>query len=110
MKSLVRLGNSETPDALQRLDMLTREESGMVAATNLEITHEVDGNVNAMMGVTKDVDGNMKVVKQVTHNVDQNVKIVVDGTQPFFAFFIQVSTNFPVVSNSNERTKTYVTP
>jgi hypothetical protein len=110
MKSLVRLGNSETPDALQRLDMLTREESGMVAARNLEITHEVDGNVKAMMGVTRDVDGNMKVVEQVSHSVDQNVNVVVDGTQTFFAFFIQVSTNFPVISNSNERTRTYVTP
>ncbi|KAI0249076.1 hypothetical protein BJV78DRAFT_1354551, partial [Lactifluus subvellereus] len=60
MKSLLGLGKADVQDALQRLDMLTREESGMALARNLEITHKVDGNVTAMMRVTRDVDGNVK--------------------------------------------------
>jgi hypothetical protein len=110
IRSLFGLGNTEIPDALRRLDTLTREESGMAVARNLEITHDVDDNVKAMMGVTQDVDGHVNVIEQVTRNVDQNVKVIVDGTQYSVAFFMHVSTNFLVVPNSNERTKTYVTP
>ena len=104
-KNLFGLGNTKIPDGLQRLDVLTREESGMVVARNLEITHEVDDNVKVMMGVTQDVDGNVKaareliqdvdggvqaldcnvkVIEQVTRGVDQNVRNIVDGTQSFF--------------------------
>ena len=110
IRSLFGLGNTEIPDALRRLDMLTREESGMAVARNLEITHDVDANVKAMMGVTQDVDGHVNVIEQVTRSVDQNVKVIVDGTQSSFAFFMHVSTNFLVAPNSNERTKTYVAP
>ena len=111
------LGHTEIPDGLQRLDMLTREECGMAVARNLEITHDVDDNVKAARELIQDVDGdvqaldgNVKVIEQVTRSVDQNVKIIVDGTQTSFISFVHVSTNFPVVSNSNERTKAYVTP
>ena len=138
MKSLVGLGNTKIPDGLQRLDILTREESGMAVARNLEMTQEVDGNVKVVMGVTQDVDenvqaamelievvdgdvqaldgdiqaldGNVKVIEQVTRSVDQNVKIIVDGTQSSFTFFMHLSINFYLVSNSNEPTKTYVAP
>ena len=90
MKSLVGLGNTKIPDGLQRLDMLTREESGMAVARNLEIIHEVDCSVNAARELIQDVDGdmqvlkgNVKVIEEVTRSVDQNVKIIVDGTQFF---------------------------
>jgi len=70
----------EIPDALQRLDMLTSEESGMVVARNLEITHDVSEKVKAMMGVTQDVDGNVKVIEKVMQSVDDNMKIIIDTT------------------------------
>ena len=81
MKSLFGLGNSEIPEALQRLDMLTREESGMVVARNLEITHDVDDNVKSMMEVTQDVDGNVKAARELIQDVDSNVKVVDDNVK-----------------------------
>ncbi|KAI0249021.1 hypothetical protein BJV78DRAFT_1230625, partial [Lactifluus subvellereus] len=38
------VGRTEVEDALQRLDMLTKEESGMTMARNLAVTHLVDSN------------------------------------------------------------------
>ena len=119
MKSLFGLGNSEIPEALQRLDMLTREESGMVVARNLKITHDVDDNVKSMMEVTQDVDGNVKAARELIQDVDSNVKVVddnvktiMDGAQSSLTFIMHAGVNqLPVVAkNSNERAKTYVTP
>jgi len=35
------MGKTDVEDALLRLDSLTKEESLMVAARNLEVTHEI---------------------------------------------------------------------
>jgi len=52
-KFLKRLvGRTEVEDALLRLDSLTKDESLMMAARSLEITHHVDGNVQAIKNVT----------------------------------------------------------
>jgi hypothetical protein len=39
------MGKTDVEDALLRLDSLTKEESLMAMAKNLEVTHEVDRNV-----------------------------------------------------------------
>jgi hypothetical protein len=42
------MGRTEVEDALQRLDMLTKEETGMTVARNLAVGHAVEGIVTAI--------------------------------------------------------------
>jgi hypothetical protein len=79
MKSLLGRGKTEGQDALQRLDMLTREECGMVAARHLEVTHDVSLNVKTAAADTQDMyklsTRSVKVVEQVTCGVRDDVKM-----------------------------------
>ncbi len=82
MKKLV--GRNGVEDAVLRLDILTKEESLMVMARNLEVTQQIDGVVHV-------VDDNVKATKMLTEDIDDNVKVIqgvartVDsGTQLFF--------------------------
>ena len=71
-KVLKRLmGRADAEDALLRLDSLTKEESLMTVARNLEVTCHVDGNVGAIKKVICDVNNNVKATKEL---VDVNVK------------------------------------
>jgi hypothetical protein len=72
MKKLV--GKKDVEDALERLDMLTREENLMTATRNLEITHHMDVNVKATQGLTHRVDGKVTIIEEVVHSVDGDVK------------------------------------
>ncbi|KAH9974446.1 hypothetical protein BGW80DRAFT_181747 [Lactifluus volemus] len=50
IKTLVGLGGKKNiEDALQRLDMLTREEAMNVGARNLEVTHQVEKTIKVQM-------------------------------------------------------------
>ena len=42
------IGRTEVEDALQRLDMLTKEETGMTVARSLAVGHAVEGTVAAI--------------------------------------------------------------
>jgi methyl-accepting chemotaxis protein len=66
-------GSTDVEDAVLQLDMLTKEESLMVVARNLEVTHRVDGNVEATKVLTEDIDSNVKATKAVTEDVSDNV-------------------------------------
>ena len=66
-------GRTDVEDAVLQLDMLTKEESLMVAARNLEVTHRVDGNVEATKVLTEDIDDNVKVI-------DRDLKTHKDST------------------------------
>jgi hypothetical protein len=72
MKRLV--GKKDVEDALERLDMLTKEENLMTAASNLEFTHHVHANVKATQEVTHRVDDKVTTIGQVVHDVDGNVR------------------------------------
>ena len=63
------MGSKEIEDALLQLDILTNNESLMMVARNLEVTHRADG-------VVRDVDGNIKATKVLTEDVDDNVKVI----------------------------------
>jgi uncharacterized protein YoxC len=81
--------------------MLTKEESLMVMARNLEVTHQIDGivhdvddNVKAAKVLTEDIDDNVKTTKVLIKDIDDNVKEIqgvarnVDsGTQHFLSVF-----------------------
>jgi hypothetical protein len=86
-------GKTEVEDALERLDILTKEEAGMAVARNLAVTHVVDenvkvveevtrgidNNVKAVENLTRGIDGNVKEVGEVTHAIDENVRAIKDG-------------------------------
>jgi uncharacterized protein YoxC len=61
--------------------MLTREETGIAIARNLEVTHEVDGTVKTIKEITQDVDGNVKATQDLTQNIGRDVKSVIEVTQ-----------------------------
>ena len=80
-------GRTDVVDALQRLDVLTKEENLMTAARNLEVTHRVDVNVVATQEVIHDIGTDVKDTKELTRDVrdnvitiDDNVKVARHGT------------------------------
>jgi hypothetical protein len=80
LNSLV--GKNAIQDALDRLDMLTKEESGMTGARTLGVAHIIDDNVRAMK----------------------------DGPNSSLNF-ISISTDFPTIDqNRNRPAKTSVVP
>ena len=67
-KFLKRLvGKTEVEDALERLDILTKEETLMAVTKNLEVTHHVDGNVTAVKGIVHNIDGNVEQLNRLLH-------------------------------------------
>ena len=88
-------GRTDVEDALERLDMLTKEENLMMAARNLEVTHRVDVNIMATQDkvttieeVIHDVDGNVKETKGLTRDVRDDVKVTRHGARNSFEIFI----------------------
>ena len=79
-------GRTDVEDAVLQLDRLTKEESLMVVARNLEVTHRVDGNVEATKLLTENIDDNVKVI-------DRDVKTHKDSTQSLPSVFVH--TDFP---------------
>jgi len=74
-KVLKRLvGKTDVEDALERFDILTREEISMTVARNLKVAHDVDGNVTEIKATIQNMDGNVTVIKDVIEDVDSNVK------------------------------------
>ena len=80
-KYLKRLmGKKDVEDGLERLDMLTKEESLMTVARNLEVSHHMGVNVQAIQEVTHRVDDKVTRIEQVVHDVDGNVKATKEFT------------------------------
>jgi peptidoglycan hydrolase CwlO-like protein len=81
------MGKTEVEDALERLDMLTKEENLMTVARTFKATHEVnevtqhvDTKVTVIEEVVQQVDGNVRAtqdnvveIQELTHHVDGNV-------------------------------------
>ena len=74
-------GRTDVEDAVQRLDVLTKEENLMTAARNSEVTHRVDVNVNETKELTRDVRDNVITI-------DENVKVTRHGARKSFEIFI----------------------
>jgi hypothetical protein len=101
-KFLKRLiGRTDVEDAVLRLDSLTKEESLMAVAKNLEVTQENLEATKKNLEVTHDVDCNVKDIKvlaediddkvQAIDRVDQNVKVVKERAQLFPSLFTHVT-------------------
>jgi hypothetical protein len=80
LKRLV--GRTEVEDAILRLDTLTKEESLMMVARNLEVTHRVDGNVETTMVLIED---HLKATKALSEDVSDSVKATKDGKQHYLS-------------------------
>jgi hypothetical protein len=63
-------GRTDLEDALQRLDVLTKEEILMTAARNLEVTHRVDVNVTATQELTQNIHDNVEVTNLCLSHVE----------------------------------------
>ena len=75
------MGKAEVEDALQRLEMLTKEENLMTAARTFEAAHHINVNVKATRELTHRVDDNMMEVKGLTHNVRAVLDEIKKGTR-----------------------------
>ena len=91
-------GRTDVEDAVLRLDSLTKEESLMVVVRNLEVTHRVDGNVEATKILTEDIDGNTKATKALTEDVGDNVNATKALTE-------DISNNVRVIDHDLKTTK-----
>jgi hypothetical protein len=69
-------GGTEVEDALARLDMLTKEETAITMATNLAVTHNVDGSVKVVEKVTREIKENVKIVEKVIRDIDDDAKVM----------------------------------
>jgi hypothetical protein len=74
-------GKTDVEDAILQLDVLTKEESLMVIARNLEVTHRVDGNLEATKVLTEDISDSVKVI-------DHDLKTTKDSTQRLLSIFV----------------------
>jgi hypothetical protein len=74
-------GRTDVEDALQRLDVLTKEENLMTAGRNLEVTHRVDANVKETKELARDVRDNVITI-------DDNLKVTRHGARISFERFI----------------------
>ena len=74
------MGKAEVEGALQRLDVLTQEESLMAVARTFETTHHVDNKVTVIEEVLQQVDGNITLTQELTHHVNDNVMEVQELT------------------------------
>ena len=90
-------GRTDVEDALQRLDVLTKEECLMTSARNLEVTHRVEE-------VIHDVDGDVKETKELTRGVhdnlvtiDDNVKVTRHGAPNLLDIFAHLTDPCPSV-------------
>ena len=72
-------GITDVEDAVERLDVLTKEENLMTAARNLEVTHQVDVNVKETKELTRDVHDDVKVTR---HGAPNSSEISVHFTHP----------------------------
>jgi hypothetical protein len=92
-KFLKRLiGRTDVEDALLRLDSLTKEESLMAMAKNLEVTHHVEHNVEEIKVLAENTDDRVQVI-------DQTVKVVEERTQWFISLFARhILSILPIVS------------
>jgi len=100
-------GRTDVEDAVLQLDMLTKEESLMAVVRNLEVTHRVDGNVEATKVLTEDIDDNVNATKALTEDIGDNVnatkalaedigdnvKVINHSTQRLLSVFVH--TDFP---------------
>ena len=100
------VGKTDVDDALQRLDMLTKEENLVAVARNLEITHRVDVNVTATQELTRSIHDDVKVTRHgVQHSLDIFIYVIANLCLPYVktAMDEQQRSSLPKASNTDCR-------
>jgi len=67
------VGRRDVEDALQRLNILTQEESLMTTAATFQVTHQTHETVTEIKEVVRDVGGDTKATREIVQHVNQNV-------------------------------------
>ena len=98
LKRLV--GKTVVEDALEQLDMLTKEENLMTAARTLEVAHQVDDSVTVIKEVVHEVDGNVLATKHLTHDVHKDVTAIKEDT-------LSAGHNLKVIERGAEHSSDY---
>jgi hypothetical protein len=70
-------------DALERLDVLTKEENLMTAARTLEVAQHADDKITIVEEVLQDVNGNVRATQELTYHVDRNVTATKEVIEEF---------------------------
>ena len=99
LKRLV--GKKHVEDALERLDMLAKEENLITAARNLEVSHHLDANVKVIHEVTHRVDDKVTRIEHVVHDVDGNVKATKEFTHQFHENVISIKEDTRIRKNNS---------
>ena len=99
-------GRTDVEDALQRLDLLTKEECLMTATRNLEVTHRVDVNVIATQELTRHVDDKVTTIEEVIHDVDGNVKETKELTRGVRDNVVTIDDNVKVTRHGSSNLST----
>ena len=60
-------------DALERLDVLTKEENLMTAARTLEVAQHADDKITIIEEILQDVNGNVRTTQELTFHVNRNI-------------------------------------
>ena len=103
-------GRTNVEDAVLQLDMLTKDESLMVVVRNLEVTHRVDGNVEATKVLAEDIDDNVKATKALTEDIGDNVNATKECTQcPCPSVYILTSRSTPNQSQMRSNVRHFPT-
>jgi len=104
------VGKTNVEDAFLRLESLTKEESLMTVAKNLEVTFDVDGNVKKIQGLAEDINNKVQVIEGATESIDQNVKAAHERTQCFPSIFSMYRPISHRISCRSREGSTFVTP
>jgi hypothetical protein len=96
-KRLVGLGKTDVEDALQRLDMLTKEEIRLTAASSLKAIQDIAGNMEKREEFFQNA-----VASAEASEAARNVK---EGALSFLSFFMRLSTNFRLFFYSHSERK-----
>jgi hypothetical protein len=75
------VGRTDVENALQRLDILTKEENLLTTARNLEITHRVDVNVKENMKINHHVAHKVTSLERVVDDVLANANMIREGVR-----------------------------
>jgi hypothetical protein len=94
-------------DALQRLDVLTKEEGLMTATRNLEVTHRVDVNVMTTQELTHHVDDKVTTIEEVIHDVDGNVQETKELTRDVRDNVVTIDDNVKVTRHGTPNHSTF---
>jgi hypothetical protein len=97
------LGRTDVDDALLRLDMLTKEENLMATAKILEVTQNVQEDMNKVVKTTQDVHNTMIKLETETRIANRAAQATSASVYRSLDLFINVLTDFLALCQNRSR-------